>query len=105
MLLQQQNRQSGSLPTDDAESFKRGLTPYDERHVIVKVARGEGADSAGVFPLVWDLCAHDDQRRVHGGFIAFKAHTLRPRPKRCRQRDKHKEKERQKVRVWEGGRD
>lgn len=63
------------------------LTPYDERHLTVKVARGEGADSAGVFPLVGDPCAQDDQRRVHGGLAVFEAHALGPRPVCCRQRE------------------
>lgn len=90
--MQQQNWHSWSFPT---RAIKERLTPYDERHFIVKVARGEGADSAGVFPLVRDIGVHDDQRRVHSGFAGFKAHTLSPHPKRCRHRDKQIERDRE----------
>lgn len=41
---------------------------------------------AGVFPLISELCVHDDQRRVFGGVAAFEAHTSRPCPKRCMQK-------------------
>lgn len=55
--------------------LREALTPYDEGHLVVKVAGGEGADSAGVNPLVGDICAHDDQRRVVGGLAALEAHA------------------------------
>lgn len=83
-------------------AIRVGLTPYDERHLTVKVARGEGADVADILPLIRDLRVHDNQRWVHCGFAAPKAHTSRPRPKCCRQGRAEKVGERQRPWKREG---
>lgn len=55
--------------------MRQRLTPHNEPHPTVEVAKREGADAADVSPLVGHLSAHDDQRRVHDGVAVLEAHT------------------------------
>lgn len=70
---------------------REALTPHDDRHPGVKVPQREGADAARERALVRNLCAHDDQGRIHDGVTVFEAHAAGPRPKRCAGRERNGE--------------